>query len=118
MWRFRVESHLASLHDRMTEVLEKELITIIKCATRNRPKEKTPDKDGNTDDDEANTTEVIYVVKLQAEYTTHDFKVDNLDRVARNVIQSTISDTYLPRVMKFSSMNEMWEMLALISQVT
>lgn len=42
----------------------------------------------------------------------------NLDRVARNIIQTTVSDGYISRVMKYITAKEMWKTLALISQGT
>lgn len=65
--------------------------------TRPRPAPQARAK-GDKDDD--NDREDNYMEKPQDEFTPQNFRVNSLDRVAHNVIQSTISDGYFIRVMK------------------
>lgn len=107
-WSFRVESFLCSIHDRMWEVIEEGPIEIKKAISVN-----VPAAEGR-----AAHVRQEYVEKDKDEYNSNDFKIANLDKIARHTMQSTVSDAYLPRIRKCTTAKEMWETLALISRGT
>lgn len=90
-WSFRAESYLCSFHDRVWEVITDGPITVMKVITMNDPTTEQPKEDEAAKE----TTREIYVEKPKDEFTLTDFRLVNLDRVAHNIMQTTISDSYL-----------------------
>lgn len=92
-WSFRVESHLDSHHDQMCEVITNKPIKNTKVVAGNRMAEQR-DTQGQVAEQIEGIPDRV-VEKPREEFTVANFKVDNLDRIARNVIQSTVFDAYL-----------------------
>lgn len=81
---FQVQSHLVSLHNLMWEVIENGPIVIVKVIAGNRLIEQR-DLDGNVQAHFEGIPDHV-IPKPRAEFTTYNFKVDNLDRLTHNVI--------------------------------